>query len=336
MTHEKTAIPASSADSEQAKFWHANDIGRLELLKARYVSHTFPRHVHEEYVIGVIEAGVEAFYTGGGVHTAPAGSIVLINPDTVHTGHAGDKTGWTYRTLYPARGLITGIAAQMADRPVAPPYFPNPVIRDVRLARLIRRLHMTLETSASAIERESLFIHTMSRLIDRHAQNRPVIKKAAGDQRAVRQVKDYIAAHFQENISLRRMAARVCLSPYYLTRLFTPGHRATAPHLSDPGAHRPCPASAAAPAPPLRRCRGCGFYRPESPDLPLQAHRGHHAGKIHRPIAVISRGLSVGSEHSTRQGHGACLAFIRISGRREIRSRPQDKAAVWSELTHPG
>jgi hypothetical protein len=40
---------------EQATFWRASDIGDLELLKATYISHTFSRHTHPGYVIGMIE-----------------------------------------------------------------------------------------------------------------------------------------------------------------------------------------------------------------------------------------------------------------------------------------
>lgn len=221
MTHEQTSIPSSGGRIERAKFWHADDIGRLELLKAKYVSHTFPRHVHEGYVIGVIESGVEAFYYRGTLYNAPAGSIVLINPDTVHTGHAGDERGWTYRTLYPSRDLLAGIAAQIADRPSGQPYFPDPVIRDPYLANLIRRMHMTLETSASVMERETRFMWAIGRLIDRHALNRPPAKRTSGDQRAVKKIRDFMAAHFSDNISLDRLSELADLSPYYLTRLFT-------------------------------------------------------------------------------------------------------------------
>lgn len=221
MTHAKTAIPASAGRRERAKFWHADDIGRLELLRARYVSHTFPRHVHEGYVIGVIEAGVEAFTYRGTLYHAPAGSIVLINPDTVHTGHAGDENGWIYRTLYPSRDLVRNIAAQMADRHTGLPWFPEPVIRDAHLARLIRNMHITLETSDAALERETRFIWAVSRLIDRHAANAPPTRPGRGDQRAVERIREYLCAHYRDNIPLDRLAALVGLSPFYLTRLFT-------------------------------------------------------------------------------------------------------------------
>ncbi len=88
---------------ESATFWQAPDIGDLELLKATYVSHMFARHTHEGYVIGVIEQGVEVYDYRGATHFALPGDIVIINPDMVHTGHAGVKTGWRYRMFYLTR-----------------------------------------------------------------------------------------------------------------------------------------------------------------------------------------------------------------------------------------
>jgi len=206
---------------EETRFWHASDIGNVDLLKATFVSHSFPRHAHEGYVIGIIEAGAEAFHYRGALHTAPAGSIVLINPDTVHTGHAADDAGWTYRMMYPAEALLKTLAGQMAGRPVDAPYFPDPVIFDPPLARDIRRLHRTLETGASTIERQHLFMATMARLITRHAGNRPPSPKTGGDHRAVRQIKTYLVEHHADNIGLAHLARLTGLSPYYLTRLFT-------------------------------------------------------------------------------------------------------------------
>lgn len=71
---------------EQVKFWLQPEWDNLELLHATYITHAFARHVHETFAIGVIEKGAEAFSYRGGKHIAPAGSIVVINPQEVHTG----------------------------------------------------------------------------------------------------------------------------------------------------------------------------------------------------------------------------------------------------------
>jgi AraC-like DNA-binding protein len=207
--------------AEKACFWHAEDIGHLELLKAVYVRHVFSRHAHEGYAIGVIEAGTEAFYYRGKLHVAPTGSIVAINPDTVHTGHAAEKSGWAYRMLYPSKDLVLDVYAQGKGGAAELPYFPDPVIRDDDLAPRIQKLHRTLETSVSTLERETQFLLVIGQLISRHVRNRFRPKETGRDHRAVLRIKDYIHAHSAENISLHQLADLAGLSPYYLTRLFT-------------------------------------------------------------------------------------------------------------------
>jgi hypothetical protein len=81
---------------EQVKFWrwrsssndelpHGHDV---ELLRARYITHSFGRHTHDTYAIGVILQGAEEFDCRGETFVAIAGTIAMINPGEVHTGHA--------------------------------------------------------------------------------------------------------------------------------------------------------------------------------------------------------------------------------------------------------
>ena len=111
---------------EKAKFWLDRQLGNLELLSATYVTHSFSRHVHEEFAIGVIEEGVERFYHRGANHVAPAGSVIVVNPGETHTGHAAKKTGWKYRMLYPNAEILQNAAAEVSDKAAGIPFFREP------------------------------------------------------------------------------------------------------------------------------------------------------------------------------------------------------------------
>lgn len=205
---------------ERVKFWQAQDVGSLELLRATYVTHTFARHVHEGFAIGVIEAGAETFYYRGGMHVAPAGSIVLINPGEIHTGQAATESGWRYRMLYPKAALLQQAASEAAGRPCGIPYFPTPVVEDRELAGLIRNLHLTLEQSVSSLQRQSYFLTTLAQLILRHADDRPALSPVAAAPDMAQQVRAYLEAHYSENVSLDELSRLTCLSPFHLTRVF--------------------------------------------------------------------------------------------------------------------
>ena len=205
---------------ESAVYWHAPDLGDLELLKATYISHAFSRHAHAGFVIGMIERGIEVFDYRGATHFAAPGDVVVINPDMVHTGHSGEAEGWTYRMFYPSIGMMRRVADAIGDRPGDMPFFNNAVIRDPGLAAQLRRLHLLMERSHSHLERTSQFYDVMGRLILRHASNAPVEKKLGPERLAIRKAMALIDSDPAGNIFLEDLSRRVGLSPYYFSRLF--------------------------------------------------------------------------------------------------------------------
>jgi AraC-like DNA-binding protein len=214
---------------ETSTFWRAPDIGDVELLKATYIRHTFARHTHAGYVIGTIERGVEVFDYRGKTHAALPGDIVIINPDMVHTGHAGIESGWTYRMFYPSIGLMRKLAENIAHRKVDTPYFKAALIKDPALARDMRRLHRQLEHASSRLERQTGFQDVMSRLLIKYAGNPPVAKPLGQEHDALEKAVAFINDTLAENISLEALSAHVGLSPFYFTRLFT-RHMGLPPH----------------------------------------------------------------------------------------------------------
>ncbi|MGJ3253336.1 MAG: AraC family ligand binding domain-containing protein [Elainellaceae cyanobacterium] len=205
---------------EQAKLWRDPIIQNLELLRATYVTHSFSRHVHEGFGIAILEEGAMEFTCRGATHVAPAGSVVIVHPDEVHTGHAAFETGWTYRTLLPGAELLQQAASELSDRPISVPYFPDPVIQDPKLNDCLLRLHIALETSDSPLERESRLLWNLARLIIAHASDRPLVSAVSQETRAVERVRDYLLEHFDQNISLHDLATMVNLSSLRLLRVF--------------------------------------------------------------------------------------------------------------------
>ncbi|GAB4371915.1 MAG: AraC family transcriptional regulator [Elainellaceae cyanobacterium] len=209
-----------SRPTEQIKFWRDPVLANTELLRATYVTHSFSRHTHDGYAIGVIEAGIEAFSYRGSIHQAPAGSIVIVHPGEVHTGHAALPSGWTYRMLYPDVSLIQRAAAEVTGRVHSIPFFANPVVQDPQLARQLSRLHIALETSDLPLERESRFLWTFAQLVLRYASDRPPLPVISQEHRAVQQAKEYLETYYADAISLDQLAQLTQLKPLRLLRVF--------------------------------------------------------------------------------------------------------------------
>lgn len=205
---------------EHVKFWHDATLSDLELLHATYVTHTFAPHTHEGYVVGVIEQGGEQFTYRRHKYVAPAGSIVLINPGEMHTGESATDHGWTYRTLYPPVELLQRAVSDLTGRERNIPFFTEPVIHDPEMMAAISFTHRILEEQASALERESWLLWSLSRLIVRHADDHPRPRLLAKEHAGIQRVRSYLEENYAENISLEQLAAIAQLSSFHLLRAF--------------------------------------------------------------------------------------------------------------------
>src|SRR5260370_30490148 len=144
-----------SARKEQALLWHDDDLEGLEILHASYVTHSFARHTHETFAIGLIEAGAGAFASRGTTHIARASTIFVIHPDEAHDGYAAAPSGWTYRMFYPAPALFERFGLEARRCSHALPFFPNTIIEDEHLRDLLVALHALLEHPSDRFDPET-------------------------------------------------------------------------------------------------------------------------------------------------------------------------------------
>ncbi|MEU1720993.1 AraC family ligand binding domain-containing protein [Actinomadura sp. ATCC 39365] len=210
--------PEHDGARERARFWRHPAVPETDLLKARYVTHRFSRHVHDGYAIGLIVAGVEEFDYRGTLHRAGAGELVLVNPDSVHTGQAGTPGGWAYRMLYPSVEALAGIAAEL-DAPLATPYFPEQVVRDPEVAVLLGRAHQAAERG-DALAASTLSRTLFARLLSRHAAPRPDANPPGAGRQAVREAMALLHESLLDPPTLEALAAAVGVRPFPLLRAF--------------------------------------------------------------------------------------------------------------------
>ena len=206
---------------EQTRLWRLPGLGKLELMHASYVTQRFSRHTHEGFAVGVIEKGALEFDYRGERLIASPGSINLANPGEAHNGHAATETGWTYRMFYMDTDLLRQAASEITGHHRDIPFFQAGVIHDTRLARSICQLHMDMEQQdISLIEQESRMLWMLTQLILRHADPPPALRSVGQEHQAVKRTREYIRAHYDENISIRELARVAHLSPFHFIRVF--------------------------------------------------------------------------------------------------------------------
>src|SRR5438552_16917006 len=122
-----------------AEFEHAQDRAEfkrlqrpgVELYRAHIVHYAFDPHTHEAFGLGAIESGVERFRYRGSDHLAAPGSLVLMNPDMLHTGRAETEQGWRYRMIYLDPDVLQTVSGERGW------WFAEPVDHDACAARRV-------------------------------------------------------------------------------------------------------------------------------------------------------------------------------------------------------
>ena len=106
----------------------------LEAIDARS-KHSFPRHIHEEFGIGVIVCGAQKSLSGRGVVEARAGNTITVNPGEVHDGKPLDGESRAWKMLFFDPQIISDAANDISEGKQKIFEFHQPVISDSRIAQ---------------------------------------------------------------------------------------------------------------------------------------------------------------------------------------------------------
>lgn len=205
-------VPAHFVDAQDAaEFRQPAHRAGIELYRAHIVRHAFEPHTHEAYGLGAIESGVERFRYRGSDHLAPPDSLVLMNPDVLHTGRAETEGGWRYRMVYVDPGVAEEITGERGW------WFEQAVRHDpARAQRITARLD-ALWLARDELDFDSQLYALLAEFRDHARVARPLHEQAP-----VRfaPVIEYLHAHLADRIGLEQLAAVAGLSPFHFLRQF--------------------------------------------------------------------------------------------------------------------
>ena len=215
----RTTVPAAeAATGEWARHWHYESLPDTDLLRARYVRHTFSRHTHDGFTLGAVTSGVKAVGLPGGTVSVGRGGLSMINPEVPHTARAGDPEGWTYDTLYPTRELVASIAAETTTLR-GTPGFVDSVVEDAEACELISAVHRAAEVG-NALVADSMLRLVVHRLLRHHGGPLPSrTVRSAGARNAVA-AREVLERRLADPPSLQDLAVEVGASPFALARAF--------------------------------------------------------------------------------------------------------------------
>jgi len=202
-------------------FWRHADLAGLELGLISDSAHVFPRHSHDYYAIGCMERGSSYCLRRGDEATCvQTGGLALINPGQIHTGGWPGGAPITYRMFYVDEGLMRAAAQDMAQRPGGWPEFTALVARDPQAWGGLQRLAAVAPAAREPLARQSALYTALGALLLGHAQVRPASAVAGQEPRAVRTLRELLAADLAAPLTLDDLAGAAGLSRYHLLRVF--------------------------------------------------------------------------------------------------------------------
>ncbi len=203
---------------DRAEFRRPAHRDGVELYRAHIVRHAFEPHTHQAFGLGAIESGVERFRYRGSDHLAPAGSLVSMNPDELHTGRAETSGGWRYRMAYIDADVVERVSGDRGW------HFGDAVGHDAPRARRVAALLDALWRADEPLAFDSL-LHALLAEFRRHAR----AARQAAPEGALRfaPVVDYLRAHLDRRLTLDELAAVAGLSPFHFLRQFKARYHAT-------------------------------------------------------------------------------------------------------------
>ncbi len=204
--------------SDRAEFMRPSHRGGVELYRAHIVRHAFEPHTHEAFGFGAIERGVERFRYRGGDHLAPPDSLVLMNPDELHTGRAETAGGWRYRMVYVDADVARGFCGGSDWS------FDAAVAEDAPRARRVGHLLEALWRCDEPLAFDSMLAEIFDALRAHARVGREPVQEAAHRFDAVFK---FMRAHLAERLSLDALSAVAGLSPFHFLRAFKARHHAT-------------------------------------------------------------------------------------------------------------
>jgi len=199
------------------RLWRPCD---TEIVHAHYVEHRFARHAHEHFVIGLVETGTQRYTYRGSSHITPAGHVFFVNGEEPHTGEAATAEGYVYRTLCLGPQGFRQLALDITNRNPHP-LLVGAVVADRRLFVRLQRLHRAVAGNEPAMDCESFLLSAVRHLLERYAETRTEVPAPRKDRSVVAQVRDYLEAHYAEDVSLAELAGLTSRNPFHVAHTFT-------------------------------------------------------------------------------------------------------------------
>lgn len=196
--------------------YRALPLAGVEAMRAT-TSRSFPRHTHDEYGIGIVDAGGHGSWSGRGQVEAGPGNFITTNPGEVHDGRALGDGARSWRILYFEPSVMRALLADVAGGDASFD-FTQPVFADGALRAVFEALFRHTDPSTDAMACESAALSLVAGLRSHSTGSARLASLTTPD---IRRARDRLDAEPAAAHSLEQLARDCSLSRFQLLRAFT-------------------------------------------------------------------------------------------------------------------
>jgi AraC-like DNA-binding protein len=186
-------------------------------------NHSFPRHTHDEYGIGVVLSGAQRSWSGVGYVESHPGDVITVNPGELHDGIAINGSVRRWRIMYFAPTVLTQEFVPESTREIE---FVSPSLRDPVLSGHVNLLFERLIGAAERLSVEEILIEVVERLVFPTFQP---LNESRRSTPSVVKARLRIDEDPSSQITLSELAALSGVSRYQIVRAFA-RELGTTPH----------------------------------------------------------------------------------------------------------
>lgn len=197
----------------KTQFWKSD---KLEIALLDCSKHSFPKHYHDEYVIGVNLIGGETIWVDGNTHQVDNNDITLCNPGEVQASKplAAD---WKFISIYFDEYYIKSLFGE--ERVI----FDKSVLRSSLFANSFRHGALEcLKRGHSEHEIHEYVLMLCDGLLKKCTKKEP---KEYCDDKTVKAVSDLLLDDVGSVLKMSDIAANFSLTPVQLVRIFKKSKR---------------------------------------------------------------------------------------------------------------
>lgn len=178
----------------------------------------YQKHFHEEYSIGLVDEGETHAWCDGTLLQVEAGRLISFPPMMMHACHPLSDMEWQYKMLYIKPEWFQGLKQRELDQLYIPYLLGDGKNKACRLQ--INRTMEALTSKGTPLEIETALIELIQALVSQNTSDLEHEPQRKQDQKYVNLIKEYLHAHWAENVTLERLENEAGISRFHLVRLF--------------------------------------------------------------------------------------------------------------------